>query len=532
MNDKRITQYATRNTQYALPRWTSFVGIALIALASVMAYVGLTRVALGQLGFPLDDAWIHQTYARNLVELGRWAFVPGEPSAGSTAPLWTILLALAHLLPGDFHLWTYLFGATGLLMVGVGTWRLSLLLFGNSRLAGVTALFCLLEWHLVWAGASGMEITFFGGLALIVMARYLEGVRGLSGERKRASRLRPLQWGLLTGLLVMTRPEGLMLGAIIGGHMVLVLATERARADAEQFGTDLGMGDLLVFGFGALLVVGPYLLYNWSLSGTIFPNTYYAKQHEYRILLSAVPWWRRLFSVGAAPWIGAQVLLLPGLVYQVITGGQRDGSSRWLALLSSNVPLGWALLTILAYALRLPVTYQHGRYVMPVIPVLIVYGVGGTERLLNRLDLRLLRFVVALSTGALLVAFWVLGAQAYVQDVDIINCEMVSIARWLDANAPPDALIAAHDIGAIGYFTRRPLLDLAGLVNPEVIPILRDEAALQVWLVRRRADYLVTLGDWYTTLGRTADWLAIHRASCPRVQAAGKEDIVVYVAVR
>ena len=43
-------------------------------------------------------------------------------------------------------------------------------------------------------------------------------------------------------------------------------------------------------------------------------------------------------------------------------------------------------------------------------------------------------------------------------------------------NTPPDALIAAHDIGAVGYFGQRRLLDLAGLVSPEVIPFIRDEA--------------------------------------------------------
>jgi len=89
-------------------------------------------------------------------------------------------------------------------------------------------------------------------------------------------------------------------------------------------------------------------------------------------------------------------------------------------------------------------------------------------------------------------------------------------------------VIAAHDIGAIGYFTQHPLLDLAGLMSPEVIPILRDETALQNWLVRRRAQYLVTFADWYTTLGHTADWEPIYQASCPQVQALGKADMVVY----
>jgi hypothetical protein len=57
---------------------------------------------------------------------------------------------------------------------------------------------------------------------------------------------------------------------------------------------------------------------------------------------------------------------------------------------------------------------------------------------------------------------------------------MVAVSEWVAANTPPDDLIAAHDIGALGYFARRPLLDLAGLVSPEVIPFIRDE---MLWLI-------------------------------------------------
>ena len=51
-----------------------------VALAMVVLYV-----ATGGGGFPLDDSWIHQTYARNLAQTGQWAFVPGVPSAASTS---------------------------------------------------------------------------------------------------------------------------------------------------------------------------------------------------------------------------------------------------------------------------------------------------------------------------------------------------------------------------------------------------------------------------------------------------------------
>ena len=70
-----------------------------LALAAGWAAAYLIAVALlGDSGFPLDDAWIHQTYARSLALTGRLEFTPGQASAGSTAPLWTLLLAVGYLL--------------------------------------------------------------------------------------------------------------------------------------------------------------------------------------------------------------------------------------------------------------------------------------------------------------------------------------------------------------------------------------------------------------------------------------------------
>src|SRR5688500_8581255 len=81
----------------------------LLSLLLTLTYLGLSRAG-GFLGFPLDDAWIHQTYARNLAVYGEFAFVPGQPSAGSTSPAWTGLLAVGYVLRIDFRLWTYLLG--------------------------------------------------------------------------------------------------------------------------------------------------------------------------------------------------------------------------------------------------------------------------------------------------------------------------------------------------------------------------------------------------------------------------------------
>ena len=79
----------------------------IIALAISLFYLAVSVWGYGSWGFPLDDAWIHQTYARNLARSGQLAFVPGVPSAGSTAPLWSFLLSIGYLLGAPYQIWTY-----------------------------------------------------------------------------------------------------------------------------------------------------------------------------------------------------------------------------------------------------------------------------------------------------------------------------------------------------------------------------------------------------------------------------------------
>ena len=62
-------------------RFSASIAIVGVAFLSVTGYV-LWAYSQGLAGFPLDDAWIHQTYARNLAETGQLAYLPGQPSAG------------------------------------------------------------------------------------------------------------------------------------------------------------------------------------------------------------------------------------------------------------------------------------------------------------------------------------------------------------------------------------------------------------------------------------------------------------------
>lgn len=483
--------------------WLVFV---LASALTALVYLSASR-AFGHMGFGLDDAWIHQTYARNLGTHGEFAFVPGQPSAGSTAPLWTGLIAVGYALRLEPRLWTYLLGAVSLSLAVWLAYRLVLGFWPERRAAAwLAGLAVALEWHLGWAAMSGMETVLFAALALAVFV--------LPAER-------PGSLGLLIGFAILLRPDGLTLLPFVLARLVWPRWLE--------------WGALIRFLAAFAAVFGLYLAFNFWLSGSPWPNTFYAKQAEYAILREFPPWanafWRCEPSgacqpgVVLLPWIGAQVLALPGLFVVVAKAGRQRRWEQWL-------PALWAAAFVSAYVLRLPVTYQYGRYVMPVIPVLLALGVGGLWEIWRlrseRLWVRVFSRTWAAAFGVLALVFWGQGALLYARDVRIIETEMAATARWVAANTPPGALVAAHDIGALGYFGGRPLLDLAGLVSPEVIGFIRDEARLAAWLDERGAEYLVTFPGWYSSLTQQAAKRELFRTNAPYSPAAGGENMAVY----
>jgi hypothetical protein len=223
--------------------------------------------------------------------------------------------------------------------------------------------------------------------------------------------------------------------------------------------------------------------------------------------------------------VGVLVLLAPAIV----VGAWRAARRRQWEIL---IDLGWVLAFVSTYALRLPVTYQYGRYVMPVIPVLAAIGMGDLAELVRpqspKLALRVISRTWLLSVGLIAVVFWVQGAVRYTRDVQFIETEMVATARWVNANTPPAALIATHDIGALGYFSDRRLLDMAGLVSPAVIPFIRDETRLRAWLDASGADYLVTFPSWYPALIASPPAERVYVTDSPYSQAPGAENMAVY----
>jgi hypothetical protein len=246
-----------------------------------------------------------------------------------------------------------------------------------------------------------------------------------------------------------------------------------------------------------MIGIAPYLMWNYHVSGDLLPSTASAKQAEYAGFREQWTLPERYGRLLLPLLVSGLIMLLPGIVAGGYAIGQRVRRERHAILLL--LPMIWVALHLSAYAIQLPAAYQHGRYVMPILPHLILYGVGGTFVILKagrRKPLqRVLSRSLAASAALVTLGFWGIGAQQYGRDVRIINTEMVETAKWIKGNLPPDELLAVHDIGAVGYFAPRPIFDLAGLVSPEIVPVIRDDAARMQMMCERGAHYLMVFAD-------------------------------------
>ena len=474
-----------------------------LALMTAALYLGYARWLTGTTGFPLDDAWIHQTFARSLAWGWGLVFNPGEPIAGTTAPLWTALLIPGQLGWIEFRLWTYLLGLLALIATAALGGRLTAELTGRRGPASLATLAVMLDWRLAWAALSGMETILFAALSLVAIT---EGLR---------PRGRPWLAGLAAGLAVLTRPEALALVALLVGLKVPSPMSKAQRPGARPWILDYGLGTFLV-PVGALVCLALGL--NWSLNGQPLPSTFYAKSDFYGGIGSLAGAGRYLLGVLTTLFFSPLLVLVPGLVGAVWRGRVRARETNGRLLLALAT---WAILLPLIYLARLPVLYQHGRYLMPVIPAIVVIACWGGEWLWRRLPLRRLARVYLFAAAAFYTVLWLNGAQVYSWNVKYIQDEQVQVAHWLRDRTSPDALVATHDIGAIGYFAGRRVIDLAGLVTPSLAGHLRDEAYLWEYLRANRADYLAVLPDWYPNLSRQPGLELVFTVEAPYVSQAG-----------
>ena len=481
------------------------------ALAALAGYFASELWLLGRPGFPLDDSWIHLQFAKRLAAGEGLAYSAGERVTGSTAPLWTAMLAPLLLLPGNVVVWVKLLGGA-LYAAGVGlTYRLARELElerGPALLAGAWTLLC---YWLVWSALSGMEVPLFIVLSLAGMVLQVR-------ERRDATRL-PLAVPVLA-VAALVRPEGYLL-LVLALLDRLLTPSSWSRREAAR-----------ALAIAALVLAPAWAVYSW-IGGSPLPTTFGAKAGATRglpdlqylylvvgILFRPLPWATLLAGAG-----------IVRLVERVSPRGPGALPALWLL----GLPLAYAALAPQGKHLLLG---NFGRYFFPLLPVVAVLGAAGLAAVWKRwAGARVWRLAAALILLAPSAATLVQGAARYAQNVANVEDSDVRMALWLRDRMPPQAVLAVQDIGALGFFLPNRLVDVSGIVSPRVQELVRDAvsetdphgaAGMQRFLEEEKPDYLIAYPAWYPALVAGSGLQPVHRLAIEGNITMAGDELILY----
>lgn len=420
------------------------IGCAL-ADAPALGVAGLA-VGLRLLGGPrtIDDAYISFRYAQNIAEGHGFVYNLGQHVLGTTTPLYTLLLAaLLKLTP--FPLPT-LGLAVSACADGLTTVLLWLLIVqaGGSRLAALlgSLAFATATATLFYA-ESGMETSLFTCLLVLCWWGY--------------STRRDVLWGIAGGLALLTRPEAVLLVAVLtAGRLV-----EAPRAVPWR--------SLAAF----CAVVAPWVVWaTWYFGQPISQSIIAKGGAVYHIAPAANQGAFESFVGGLA--FGSPFFIREGLALFLVAAAAL-WSPRARAAAHIRPALAFIGIFIVAYSL----VGRHGQamadwYPIPLTPFLCAVLFTGLDMLLRRY-----RGVVALLpvsvVGALFLstnlaaigthdaggtAFSPRYAAPWRETTYMAACQLLSGRLRLHT------VIAAPEIGALGYDCHSSILDTVGLITP------------------------------------------------------------------
>ncbi len=407
-------------------------------------------------GYELDDALIYFRYVQNCVSGKGLVYNPGEYFNGLTSPLYVFFLLGVSFLTGgvetgQFLLNYVLLGASGLIGYRIlGRINLQRIVVLAFPLMLVTQFF----FYKVW----GMESYLYMMLLFLSV---------LLIDQNRDDLLFPV-----LGLLVLARGEGALLivaVAVFSGKRYLL------------------MKKWMYFLWPAALIF-MNAAFNKLYYGAFLPQTLAAKIQQG----NSGEWGGTLGFLRGFMHDRTHYFYDDGLYFGLIlllmaTGLWALGKSRINRVILSFIALNLVFYTIL----KIP---SYHWYKTPFYAFAIFYAAVGLGSIRNAVNQNL--FIRrSVSVGVTFLVCYVLTIQCWgsfvlLQHAGPQYLNYKRIALWIERNTAPSSSLAAMEIGTLGYYSKRRMIDILGLVNPMNAELI-GKGDYTGWLDHYRPDYIL-----------------------------------------
>ncbi len=455
-----------------------------------------------------EDFYITLRYAENIAHGQGFVYNAGQWTLGTTTPLYTLLLAFCLRLGLNAPLTGKLLAIGAECLAGVAIFRLGRAV-GRPG-AGLAAALCLAvaPVNLIWA-TKGMEVELVAGATALLWMAWAERREGLA-------------WAS-AGVLVLLRIDGLAAVAVLLAATLIRDRRPPWRGLALFLALTLPWFAFATWRFGSPLPASlraKWIVYGWRVPAR-FPNL-----APFLRLMTRNPLSAFLFA-GAAIFVLTLLAALLRRRGSPIIGPRAAVHASEVAPASLPLPPETILLAPLAALLlhyggmAFSKVYLFGWYFVPPTPLYYLVAMTGWTMAVARI------FPGALSrwrgTGrnaagaggraaglqiALLAAVMGGAASGFIaprvardlrQGQAVENDLRIPIGRWLRAQARPSDTMMLEPIGYIGYYSGLRVLDVIGLVSPEVLFAYQPEVASPehvLWTRFQPEWVLLRAGEW------------------------------------
>jgi arabinofuranosyltransferase len=403
----------------------------------------------------LEDALIYYRYVANALAGDGLVYNPGERFNALTSPLYTALSLAAAYLVGDVHTSQILLGGLSLCLTAATV----MLVFHRQGMAGygvAAGLALVTQGYFYWT--FGLDTTLFLFLFSLTVLFWLDG--------------RVFAAGIAAALLTLTRGEGVLVLAILA-----VLHVRRHRRLPP-----------LALGLAVAGLLSAPALFNLWYYGRLLPHTLAAKVAQGRSGL----WGPGLlfldvgYLVSAFLDVSPLLLVLPGLLVAL-------SIPRWFRDDVTTILLPYVAAYSLVYiGLNVPNYHWYYAVYFYAAALLAAYGLktlaeGLATRWPGARGDRLSAGAVVALAGSLLVLQAVASQGLRTAGPP---AAYRAIGLWLRDTTPATSTIACVEVGTIGWYSRRYIVDILGLVSPHNAQLLarRDFAG---WTRLYAPDYVL-----------------------------------------
>ncbi len=393
-----------------------------------------------------DDAFILFRYVKNFVEHGQFAYNLGEPTYGFTSPAWLFFLSSVYFIFRDIYISVWIVSVLSMIFFVTTMWLLIIQVIKNRpfQLLFMFSILCDF-WIQRWA-FSGQEITFKLAVCAGVLA-YASRYANNSGHSRERS---PVILGILLSFSLFTRPEFILLCGI-------ALAILIRRKEWKSLAIVVTIV-AVTYGSWALFC---HIHFGWFVPHTILVKTG-----------SSYGWEGTFREVSSR--IGG--LILPAVPVFAVSIGAVLHKRMIRKLFQDNITVLmivlWVSGSLAGYLIsHAPLTSMYYVTIVPFIVCLCIYAL---ENLIGEDSQLSKRYIVISATASVCIYVAVfsfrLGVFSWIVSDKYNNGDdknYIEYAEWIDANTPKSARIGITELGVVGWFGNRYMIDLAGIATPE-----------------------------------------------------------------